>query len=138
MSRRHDVQIRRVLYGTRDGRWALLYMPGDATLPTRLAGMRYLGDPVDVLRQAYEQQMVRGAVQEAIGKLLGVGQQQVSNYLTGRCVPELDAAGWSALTRIRHQPDMVSRLAAMLRAVRSELRAGETADTAGELVHDPG
>lgn len=76
---------------------------GTQTLPPEeIAGLRCLGDPVALIRQAYAQRYRASrphAVQRDLAELLHVGQQAVSRYLSGGAQPNLAPLGWSNLVR---------------------------------------
>lgn len=87
--------IRRYVYGTRDGAWLILAGPCDMEPPARVGALSYLGEPLTLIRLVRAR---RCHSQLELAALLDVGQQSASRYLRGG-EPNLPATGWSALAR---------------------------------------
>lgn len=120
-----DEEVWTALFGNDEGRWLILRGQVGQLPPPNIdsgvprVGIRrliYLGSPNDVVVEVYNHLVERfgagragwaaggpgGAdVQQAMSEMLGVSQQSVSRYVSGRSTPGLKPQGWTNLVRAR-------------------------------------
>lgn len=98
-SARHVVDVGQpwyAVYGSADGAvWYVVTGPRDALRPPTVAGVRYLGDPNDLVRLVAEGPP--RLPQKAVGELLHVDQRSVSRYLRNLSRPTLSESAWRTL-----------------------------------------
>jgi len=115
-----------VLYGDNRGHWAELtwqhglVSPPVLMLHEPLVGpveMIHLGHPGDVVARISQRHGGRKRpVQQALAGLLGVAQQQVSQYINGRSAPSV--RNWPVLVRLWFNPQLVEEKIAEIEAGR--------------------